>query len=104
MAKCSYCIRLANQKWKQYELPHTASKVVLKSAELCMGFKFRADVRACNMLGRREEKKARKKALYTGGKRGIKGWRKGKEGKRDVRGHAGGKVSSSETHVKQPSG
>lgn len=58
MAKCSYCIRLANQKWKQYELPHTASKVVLKSAKFCMGFKFRADVRACNMLGRKEEKKA----------------------------------------------
>lgn len=33
-----------------------------------------------------------------------KGWRKGKERKRDVRGHAGGKVSSAETHAKQPSG
>lgn len=51
-------------------------------------------------MGRKE---VRKKASYIGEKRGIKGWRKGKEEKRDVRGHARGKVSSSETHAKQPS-
>lgn len=41
--------------------------------------------RSKSLLKKMGRKEVRKKASYIGEKRGIKGWRKGKEEKRDVR-------------------